>query len=535
MSGFVEDTYTRGLGIDWIKPVAEEGTTSQCYIVEISGKTFFMKRLRKEYASNKTYHLLYCKEFEKGFSISHPNIVKYESIHDTDDDCYILMEHIIGETVDAFIKSHQRYFESKINLDKFFRQLLSALKCLHENHVVYSDLKPQNIMLSQVNNDVKIIDLGFCFTDSHPNSAGTTKGYSAPEHCNQGKLDVSTDVYGIGKILEYIEIQSAKKLPRVYRKIMARCLQEQQSDRYQNIDEILAELRNGNKSRHIWLIIAVICGLIGVASAVGYAIWGDKSKTAEISTEIANVNYIIYSNFDSEKMTCEAIGIDSMLLNLNTLYIRHFVNYQGKEYRVASIANSAFKSLPNLNAIYIPDGVERIGNNAFSGCDSILIINLPNSVTELGENAFYSCRDVKELILPKNLKVIPTGCFVATDISRLDLPEGLETIQLDAFAHCAYLKEVKMPSTVKHLGRGVFYNCDKLEKIELPAGLERTDEYLFYGCKKLKDIYIHAVVPPRALALHRKPSQITLHVSEEAVEAYKNALYWKDMNIVALQ
>lgn len=224
-----------------------------------------------------------------------------------------------------------------------------------------------------------------------------------------------------------------------------------------------------------------------------------------------------------------------MLLNLNTLYIRHFVNYQGKEYRVASIANSAFKSLPNLNAIYIPDGVERIGNNAFFGCDSILIINLPNSVTELGENAFYSCRDVKELILSKNLKVIPTGCFVATDISRLDLPEGLETIQLDVFAHCAYLKEVKMPSTVKHLGRGAFYNCDKLEKIELPAGLERTDEYLFYGCERLKDIYIHAVVPPRALALHRKPSQITLHVPKEAVEAYKKAPYWQDLNIVALQ
>lgn len=534
MSGFIEDTYTRGLGIDWIKPVAVEGTTSQCYIVEISGKSFFMKRLRKEYASNKAYRLLYCKEFEKGISISHPNIVKYESLHDTNEDCYILMENIIGETLDAFIKSHPRYFGTKINLDKFFRQLLSALKCLHENHVVYSDLKPQNIMLSQVNNDVKIIDLGFCFTDSHPNSAGTTKGYSAPEHRNQGKLDVSTDVYGVGKIIEYIGENSAKKLPKVYRKVMAKCLQEQQADRYQNIDEILAELNKSEKIWHRWPK-TTLCVLFAIVAAVGYLIWDKQSNVIDISSGIVSENHIQYSNFDSEKLTCEAIGPDSLSLHIPSLYIRELVEYQGKEYIVTSIANSAFKSLLHLNAIYIPEGVVRIGSNAFYGCDSLRVINIPNSVTELGEDAFYSCRGVKELILSKNLKEIPTACFVATDISRLDLPEGLETIRLDAFAHCAYLKEVKIPSTVKHLGRGVFYNCDKLEKIELPAGLERTDEYLFYGCEKLKDIYIHAVVPPRALALHRKPSQITLHVPAEAIEAYKNARYWQDMNIVALQ
>ena len=533
MSGFVEDTFARGLGIDWMKPVAVEGTTSQCYIVEISGKSFFMKRLRKEYASNKAYRLLYCKEFEKGISISHPNIVKYESMHDTDEDCYILMENIIGETLDAFIKSRPQYFESKVNLDKFFRQLLSALKCLHENHVVYSDLKPQNIMLSQVNNDVKIIDLGFCFSDSHPSSAGTTKGYSAPEHRNQGKLDVATDVYGVGKIIEYIGKNSAKKLPRVYRKIMAKCLQEQQADRYQNIDEILAELHKSEKLWHRWPKTALTV-LIAIVAAMGYLIWDKLIGDNNISSEIVSVNYILYSNFDSEDLTCEVIGPDSLHLHIPNLYIRNSIEYKGKEYDVIAIANNAFKSHMGLKAMHIPDGVTKIGNSAFRSCDSLLIINLPNSVTEIGINAFYSCRGVKELYLSQNLKEIAEASFVATKITDLHLPEGIEVIRLDAFAHCCFIKEVKIPSTVRHLERGGFYNCDKLEKIELPAGLERTDEYLFYGCASLKDIYIHAVVPPRALTLHDNPSQITLHVPAEAIEAYKNARYWQDMNIVAL-
>ena len=94
---------------------------------------------------------------------------------------------------------------------------------------------------------------------------------------------------------------------------------------------------------------------------------------------------------------------------------------------------------------------------------------------------------------------------------------------------------MKIPSTVKHLERGVFYNCIELTTIDLPAALERTDEYLFFGCDKLKDIYIHAITPPQALALHRNPSQITLHVPAESIEAYRIAPYWQDMNIIAIE
>ena len=134
--------------------------------------------------------------------------------------------------------------------------------------------------------------------------------------------------------------------------------------------------------------------------------------------------------------------------------------------------------------------------------------------------------------MSQNLKEIPTAGFVATKISRLNIPEGVEIIRLDAFAHCSYITEIKLPSTVKYLERGVFYNCLGLQRIELPASLERADEYLFFGCESLKDIYIHATKPPQALALHRNPSQITLHVPAESVEAYRNAPYWQDMNIV---
>lgn len=528
MSGFVDNDGIDRLGVDWAKTVTSSGNTCECYIVQIGGKRSFMKRLRQEFSDNLSFRALFRKEFEKGRLISHPNIVKYESLHESNDDCYILMENIVGETLDTFIEHNPNYFGSRANLDKFFTQLLGALKCLHEHHVVYSDLKPQNIMITQVNNDVKVIDLGFCYTDSYPDSAGTTSGFSAPEHLNRGKLNVATDVFGLGKIIEYIKNHSAKKLPQIYAQIMAKCLKEQQADRWQSVDEILDKLSNKPKAWVRWLMGFMVV----VTLLVGYIVWQKSSEAAQISKHIVSVNYINYSNFNKEDKTCEAIGGDS--LKNSTIYIRELINYQGDEYKVVSIANSAFKDFKHIKTVHLPNGLKSIGGDAFFGCDSILILNIPNSVTEIGDLAFYSCKGVKELILSQNLKAISSACFVATEMSRLNIPEGVEVLKLDAFAHCSFIKEIKLPSTIKHLERGVFYNCHGLERIELPAGLERADEYLFYGCESLKDIYIHAVVPPQALALHRNPSQISLHVPAESVEAYRNAPYWQDMNIVAI-
>lgn len=510
-------------------PIDTDSASALCFEVTKDGKKLFMKQLRDEFLHIEDYRILFRKEYELGHNISHPNIVNYESFHEDEDSCYLLMDYIAGETLDCFIASHPDYFSSQKNLSRFSNQLLSALKCLHENHVVYSDLKPQNIMLSQVNNDVVLIDLGFCFADAYSNTAGATKEFSAPEQRKNGTLETTTDIYCFGKVLEFLNKNRPSHLPKKYRSIMAKCLKEQQADRWQSVDEILAKINNNPNAWVKWLMEFMVV----VTPLVGYIVWQKSSETALISKDIVSINYINYSNFNKKDKTCEAIGEDS--LKNHTIYIRELINYQGEEYKVTSIAHSAFKDLKHIKTVHIPDGLKSIGGDAFFGCDSILIINIPNSVTTIGDLAFYGCKGVTELILSQNLKEIPTAGFVATKISQLNIPEGVEVIKLDAFALCPDIKEVKIPSTVKHLERGVFYNCLGLQRIELPASLERADEYLFYGCECLKDIYIHAIVPPRALALHRNPSQITLHVPAESVEAYRNAPYWQDMNIVAIK
>ena len=245
---------------------------------------------------------------------------------------------------------------------------------------------------------------------------------------------------------------------------------EKQAHRWQSIDEILVKL---NKRSNVWpKWVIAICSIC----VVGFISWQLIEKNTQISHAVIDVNNIKYSNFNSRDNTCHAIGQGP--IKLANVYIRESVDYDGEEYQVTAIANAAFKSLSHLKSVHIPHGITQIGKSAFLKCDSILVINIPNSVTEVGENAFYSCRGVRELNLSHNLKEIPTSGFVSTQISRLTIHEGVENIRMDAFAHSANIKNVKIPSSVKHIERGVFYNCVGLEKIELPLWTMVSPELL---------------------------------------------------------
>ncbi len=537
MSGFIEEINSDLLCFDWAKPVGTYGSTCECYVVQIDGKRFFMKRLRQEHINNQAYRALFRKEYEKGISMSHPNLVRYEKLIDSDDGCYILMENIVGETLDTFIENHPNYFDSRAHLDKFFNQLLSALKCLHKHHVVYSDLKPQNIMLTQINNDVKIVDLGFCFTDSYPDSAGTTSGFSAPEHHTKGNLDVTTDIFGVGKIIEYIGKNSAHNLPAVYAKIMLHCLKKRQQDRIQSTDEIVRLI---NKRRHltrrVMLSIIVLVAMFFAYKTLIYDMhfnsWWDSFQIitphVDYDTEFRHTYYSVLSE---QNGTCAAVGHSS----LPNVYLHDSIPINGKIYRLTHIADSAFRNKHYIKSVFIPNGILSIGIESFIGCKNLLTINLPNSITSIGDYAFHSCNGLRHLKLSTNITMIPKGAFAGCKFTEVTIPEGVTEIRLDAFGNCSELKEVDMPSTLTRIERGVFWNCESLQSIDIPAQVTLIGEYLFYGCDKLTDIYNFSVEPQVILPIHRNPAQITLHVPAESVDAYRNAPYWQDMNIVAIE
>lgn len=535
-SNFTSSSSIGTIQSESLTQIENNSKTCLSYIANIDGKQYFMKRLRPELIKEPLFLSIFQKEYDKGASISHPNIVKYEQFHHNDDDCYILMENICGETLDKFIISHPDYFKSRSNLDKFFNQLLSGLKCLHDNHIVHSDLKPQNIMITQINNDVKIIDLGFCYTDSYPTTAGMTHAFAAPEQKKREKLDEVTDIYAVGKIIEYIARNTDFNLPNVYAKIMIRCLKEHKNQRYQNTDDIV-KLINQRKHTIRWTIITVISCLalfIAFRSIIyteRFNSWWDSFEiiAPHVDYDIES-NHIYYRIVDNEHRLCEVAGFSST----PNAYIQNELNINGNIYKVTHIADNAFNGKEYIKSVHIPEGIKTIGKCAFIGCTGLSTISIPNSITRIGNNAFHGCNKVYNLKLPPSLTEIPNGFIAGSQIRKVDIPEGVTIIGLDAFGNCSKLNDVALPSSLITLERGVFYNCESLEEITIPENVTNIGDFLFFECTNLKDIFNLAVEPQSIPPIHRNPSQITLHVPAESVEKYRNADYWKEMNIVAI-
>ena len=76
-------------------------------------------------------------------------------------------------------------------------------------------------------------------------------------------------------------------------------------------------------------------------------------------------------------------------------------------------------------------------------------------------------------------KVIASGAFEGNEeVDRVFLPEGVETIEDNAFARCS-ITRMDIPASVKTIGYRAFYGCWKLIELHLLAGLEEIGEEAF--------------------------------------------------------
>jgi len=78
------------------------------------------------------------------------------------------------------------------------------------------------------------------------------------------------------------------------------------------------------------------------------------------------------------------------------------------------------------------------------------------------------------------------GC---SHLAEVDICEGVEVIEKDAFESCKSLKFIRIPSSCKVV-KDAFSRCEKLEGVELCEGIEKIDGYTFWGCTELKSITI---------------------------------------------
>ena len=87
-------------------------------------------------------------------------------------------------------------------------------------------------------------------------------------------------------------------------------------------------------------------------------------------------------------------------------------------------------------------------------------------------------------------KHIPDYAFSSFyNLTKVSLPDTVESIGRSAFQNCQSLKEVKLPDSLTEIPNNLFLNCRKLEKVIFPSKLLKIGDQAFFGTG-LKSIVI---------------------------------------------
>jgi tRNA A-37 threonylcarbamoyl transferase component Bud32 len=231
------------------------GGTADCYKRIDGNRAYCIKRPKAAWRQSEDYMNLFRKEFSLGIELEHPNIVRYFDYGEDEQGPYIKMDYVDGESLEHFAAKHPGFFDSKKNRRQLLDELLDAMAYLHGKQMLHLDLKPGNILITNKGHHVKLIDLGFGWTEGFLHDAGYSRDYSAPEQLRRQTdlIGVATDVYALGKIMQRFHLANDS--------VVKRCLKEDPKERFQSIEALRIALQP--KRWPLVLMAVLLLGALG--------------------------------------------------------------------------------------------------------------------------------------------------------------------------------------------------------------------------------------------------------------------------------
>lgn len=152
------------------------------------------------------------------------------------------------------------------------------------------------------------------------------------------------------------------------------------------------------------------------------------------------------------------------------------------EEGVESIGESAFMRFSTIKSVSLSSSIKEIGKYAFASCTSLEKISFPEGLVSLGMFSFSSCDSLAEISLPKSLKQIPYCCFMSSKIETISFSEGLEEIGASAFAR-ANFSVLLLPEGLKTIEKEAFSKAWKKNQkrfIYIPSSVDSIEQDAFY-------------------------------------------------------
>ena len=242
------------------------------------GRKVAIKFLNEESARDAGSLRRFVQEAKAASALNHPNILTVYEIGESEGRNYISAEFVKGENLREKLRSQP--FTLLETLDITI-QIAKALNAAHDAGIVHRDIKPENVMLRE-DGLAKVLDFGLAkltpknnevsSVDSAKTLPGTLMGtvaYMSPEQARGKEVDERSDIWSFGVLLYEMLARRApfagetttdliisivQKEPPALRNfapalpnelyfIVGKLLRKKADERYQNISDVLNDLR----------------------------------------------------------------------------------------------------------------------------------------------------------------------------------------------------------------------------------------------------------------------------------------------------
>jgi serine/threonine-protein kinase len=161
-----------------------------------------IKMLRPELARQAQLAERFRSEAVTLAKLNHPNIATLYSFLRQNDDYFMVMEYVRGETLEQIMRRGPMNCDQSVTL---FCHALEGMEYAHGMNIIHRDIKPANLMMTE-RGSIKLMDFGIArvLGTDRMTRAGHLVGtieYMSPEQVKGGETDARSDIYSLGILL----------------------------------------------------------------------------------------------------------------------------------------------------------------------------------------------------------------------------------------------------------------------------------------------------------------------------------------------
>ena len=437
---------------------------------------------------------------------------------------------------------------SENEIIKIGTQVGEGVRAAHALDIIHRDIKPENIFINE-NNDYILGDFGISkqVRSGYYSTIAGTYAYMAPEvykASSEKKYEKTADIYSLGIVMYIllnnnyspftnekssqneidemenkrlngeIELPPLEHISDRLNRILLKCCRSKPAERYQSIEEFLADLAAVNNqsqkpaNARIVMPAAAISPKPIADSDMYRTVVADKTEQTNTVTEKPSAAAIP----DSYKTVYADTSVDEELPAIG----KSSVSEQQKKRKSPAGIIAGVSLVVAAAAIIVTSAVALNGKIDKNMIDSIAeTAEIPSTESEaayepLDENQAtdfvyeynerYSGIEITEYIgvsdkvrIPAEIdgkKVVYLHCQFPERITRVELPDTLTQIGYCAFKNCKGISSITIPDSVTNIYALAFEGCTGLKSITIPNGITEIIGNTFLGCTGLKSITI---------------------------------------------